>query len=295
MAQLEQLERGLRSVLWEVRDYLPDVVLIGGWVPHLHRRYGPFAEWRGNLSLTSELDLLVNRHLARAGRRSLPQIPTGAGFEQAPGSSVNAVWARQADVGELIEFLVPFAGQPRRGQATVPVQGQPGLAAIPLHHVDLLARHTTVLRIPILALGAEEMLDVHVPTLGAYTINKAYTFSRRGAPNDPRDAPKSAKDLLYLHDLMAAGAEVVDRIVHDVTAVAGGSPADANQVRGAASHLGLALGGGELGWHLDDTVSMLMERTGARDRSTARAILLGHLADLHDILTSVITDDEEKA
>jgi hypothetical protein len=295
MSQLERLERGLRAVLWEVRDYLPDVVLIGGWVPHLHRRYGVFPEWRGNLSITSELDLLVDRHLARAGRPSLPEILTAAEFEQAPGSSVNAVWARQADSGELIEFLVPFAGRPRRGQATVAVQEQPGLAAIPLHYVDLLARHTTTLKILVVTPGKEATLEVRVPTLGAYAINKAYTFSRRGAPNDPREAPKSAKDLLYLHDLMAAGEAVVAQIEIDVTAVAGSSPADGDQVRGAASHLGLALNGGELGRHLELTVSMLMERTGAPSRSSARASLLGHLTDLHDILTSIIADDVEEA
>jgi hypothetical protein len=44
MAEIERLERGLRSVLWTLRDYLPDLVLIGGWVPHLHRRYGVFPE-----------------------------------------------------------------------------------------------------------------------------------------------------------------------------------------------------------------------------------------------------------
>jgi hypothetical protein len=295
MSQLERLERGLRAVLWELRDYLPDVVLIGGWVPHLHRRYGPFAEWRGDLSLTSELDLLVDRHLARAGRPSLPEILTAADFEQAPGSTSNAVWARQAEVGELIEFLVPFAAQPRRGQATVFVREQPGLAAIPLHYVDLLARHTTSLRIPILARGAETSLEVRVPTLGAYAVNKAYTFSRRGAPGNPREAPKSAKDLLYLYDLMAAGPAVADQIEHDVAAVAGGSRTDAEQVRGAASHLGLALSGGELGRPLDTTVSMLMERKDAPDRRTTQANLVGHLTDLHEILTSAITDYGQEA
>lgn len=73
-------------------------------MPHLYRRYGPFAEWRGDLSLTSELDLLVERRLARGGRPTLPEILTAAEFEQAPGSVWNAVWARQPDAGELIEF-----------------------------------------------------------------------------------------------------------------------------------------------------------------------------------------------
>ena len=119
--------------------------------------------------------------------------------------------------------------------------------------------------------------------------------NRSGSPSDREQAPKSAKDLLYLHDLMAAGPAVVDQIERDVATVAGGSPADADQVSGAASHLGLALSGSELGRHLNATVSMLMERQHAADRSTARAVLLGHLADLHDILTSATADGAAEA
>ena len=33
------LERALHRVLWSLRDYLPDIVIIGGWVPHLYRQY----------------------------------------------------------------------------------------------------------------------------------------------------------------------------------------------------------------------------------------------------------------
>lgn len=294
MTEIERLERGLRSVLWALRDYLPDLVLIGGWVPHLHRRYGPFAGWRGELSLTSDLDVLVDRLLPRGDRPSLPEILREARFEQAPGTHVNAVWARSLETGEMIEFLAPFAGRMRGGEVTIPVPDHPGLTAIPLHYIDFLARYTTTLRVPVIGREAEAILEVHVPTLGAYAVNKAYTFSRRGNAGSAGEGSKSAKDLLYLHDLMAAGPAVAEQIERDVAAVAAGSAADAEQVRGAASHLNLALHGGPLGRHLTDTVSMLRERRGTSNSRAAMARLRGHLLDLHDILSSAIDADADE-
>lgn len=294
MAEIERLERGLRSVLWALRDYLPDLVLIGGWVPHLHRRYGPFPEWRGELSLTSELDVLVDRLLPRGERPSLPEVLKEARFEQAPGSHVNAVWARSLDTGEMIEFLAPFAGRMRAGEVTIPVPGHPGLTAIPLHYIDFLARYTTALRVPVVGHAAEAVLEVRVPTLGAYAVNKAYTFSRRGNAAKADEASKAAKDLLYLHDLMAAGPAVAEQIERDVAAVAAGPVADTEQVRGAVNHLNLALHGGPLGRHLTHTVSMLLERQGESNPRAAMARLRGHLLDLHEILSSAIDDDADE-
>jgi hypothetical protein len=34
------LERAFTRVLWLLREYLPDLVIIGGWVPYLYRRWG---------------------------------------------------------------------------------------------------------------------------------------------------------------------------------------------------------------------------------------------------------------
>lgn len=42
------------AVLAALRPYLPDIVLIGGWVPELYRRYGGLS-WEGRLSRTMVL------------------------------------------------------------------------------------------------------------------------------------------------------------------------------------------------------------------------------------------------
>lgn len=57
--QRKALEADLRRVLRALGPYLADLVLIGGWVPYLHRRYGGIERWDAWLSFTSELDVLV--------------------------------------------------------------------------------------------------------------------------------------------------------------------------------------------------------------------------------------------
>lgn len=285
MSEHVKLERGLRAVLWELRDYLSDLVLIGGWVPHLHRRYGPIAEWRGALSFTAELDVLVPRRLPRRDRPPLAEVLAAAGFERGPGSEVNAVWAREPERGEKIEFLAP-AGMLRRHAQTVPVEEQPGLTAIPLADVDFLARHTVDLAVPVLHSDGVTTLRVRVPTLGAYTVNKGCTFARRGSPRGPGEAPKGAKDLLYLHDLVAAGPDVVQHIEREIRRIAGKRQADAGQVHTAANHLRLALGAGETNRNLHAAAAMLAERGDAPRAGAALARLRGYLADLLEILSS---------
>ena len=49
------------TILGALEAYLPDMVLIGGWVPEFYRRYSGLS-WEGRLSRTSEFDLLVARH-----------------------------------------------------------------------------------------------------------------------------------------------------------------------------------------------------------------------------------------
>jgi hypothetical protein len=92
---------------------------------------------------------------------------------------------------------------------------------------------------------------------------------------------------------MSAGPAVVEQMERDIAAVARSSAADADQVRGAAGHLGLAVKDGGLDRHLENAVPMLMERDGAPDSRAALMELRGRLHDLHDILSWAITDVDD--
>lgn len=193
------------------------------------------------------------------------------------------MWVRDMAAGEKIEFLVEHRGPALRKGDSVPVGGQEGVAAIPLPNLDLL-ENTRSLRVPAGALeGTDQWLEVRVPMLGAYVVNKAATFMQRGDLRDERNVPKLAKDLLYLRDLMAAGREVVASIEADIAKLSGEDGRTRALVRTGANHLGLALGGA-LSRRLPEVAEMLLEREPGRSEDEALADVRGHLTDLQEIL-----------
>lgn len=283
MAVLAELEQSLLRILWELRPYLPDVVVIGGWVPHLYRRFGGFRTWKGELSLTGEVDALVAPVLPAGGRPPMATILRQAGFQPIIGGPMAAVWADKPEVGEKIEFLVDHRGPFKSVGEIRAVAQQPGLGAIALDGLWFLHRHATTLEVPSGAADPGVMgLQIRVPCLGAYVINKAATFSQRRELREEA-SPKRAKDLLYIRDLMAAGDEVVERIAADLQETLKADRHSKVYTRRAAKNLKL-LCAGSWGEELREAANMLGERTVGTSFDAAMADLRGHTADLSDLL-----------
>jgi hypothetical protein len=283
MAGLAELEGSLLDILSHLRLYLPDVVVIGGWVPHLYRRFGGFLTWQAGLSLTAEVDALVVPQMP-AGRRPPVAIILGeAGFRPIGGGPIAAVWAREPELGEQIEFLISHSGPFQSLGEIHAVTDQPGLGALALDGLWFLRQHTAVLSVPLIrGNGLTDGLNVLLPRLGAYTINKAASFSRRLRVQG-RGNPKRAKDLLYVRDLMAAGDEVVRRITADIADILKSDRKSELHVRGAASNV-TSLEGGNWADEMSGAATMLVERDGVTSLEGALADVQGHVTDLRDVL-----------
>jgi nucleotidyltransferase-like protein len=281
MRKLARYEAALRRVLWEIRPYLGQVVVVGGWVPHLYQRYGGFSEWSSQLALTAEVDVLVERTLPPAGRQPVAELLRRAGFVPQPGAGPFAVWTGDVAAGEKVEFLVQHTGTARQQGEVVPIDAQEALGAISLDGVGMMMRFRRRLRVP----AGSEDLDVGVPTLGAYVVNKCRSYARRAAVASGVN-PKRAKDLLYLRDLMAAGGEVVRRIAGDLAEIAAAEPLELGQAR---STLALAVTPhGAMERELHGVARMLVEREMEMSIDAALAEARGRLADLLELIDAAL-------
>ena len=275
-----QLEQTLRNVLHELRLYQPDLILIGGWVPYLYRHYGGFGPLSERDTLTFELDVLVPRPLPSEGRPLLAEVLRNSTFRP-EGGSPPAVWVRDLDAGEKIEFLTPHRGTAHGQGRVVAVPEQPGLGAIPLAELDIMVRHTRTLTLPPRA--GSPAIEVQVPTLGAYVVNKGLTFLRRRPRTGEPGVPKLAKDLLYLRDVAASGDAVITAVTRDLNAIAQSGPQGADAVREAATNLRMATDG-HLSHHLAATAQMVVARGSPRSPSLEEARARAFLLDLHELL-----------
>lgn len=274
-------ERGLQRVVSALEPYLGEIVIIGGWVPYLYRQYGGLSTWRGRLSMTQEVDVLVRSEIPPDGRDTIAETLRAAGFVATANTNTAAVWTNDPASGEKIEFLVPHAGPSRTLGQIVGVMQQPGVGAVALDRLDLLQRHTRRLRIPALdATGNTQLVEVCVPTLGAYVLNKAATFQDRRVMESGVLNPKRAKDLVYLQDIMGAGADVEALVHQDVVAI---SKPGRHVVSKAISSLDAVL---KRVAGVEEASRELAERDGMT-REAAEAQIRGRLGDLLDVLREV--------
>jgi hypothetical protein len=275
-------EQRLLDLLWSIREYLPEILIIGGWVPHLYRQYGGFSAWSAELSFTYEMDVLVDRTLPPGHRAPLAELLKGAGLHATDSDARGAIWEGEYSGIAKIELFIPHVGTARTQAEVTPIKQQPNLAGISLTDTELLREHTIPLTIPMRS-GTETM-QVIVPSLGAFVATKAATFFQR--PSDARDSsgghPKSAKDLLYIRDLLAAGRDVVQQIERNVEEIRGRSSVHREALVKAATRLDIALKPQPKAVILE-AVGMLAERDRMLE-GQARADLIGHLLDAMEIL-----------
>ncbi|MHB8837765.1 MAG: GSU2403 family nucleotidyltransferase fold protein [Gemmatimonadaceae bacterium] len=205
----------LKNVLGALAPYLPDIVIIGGWVPQLYRLYGGLP-WRTVTSRTTELDVLVEPALDPAGRPKIRDLLEAIRVRPARREAFPADWVSEESEATVVEFIMENPG-PALTKSPRLVELQSPLGAIVLNDVAILRTFSGTLTVQI----DDESWEVRVPTLGAWAIGKALSFgARRSNATQQSATDKRAKDLVYLRDLLYAGPEVVEQVTHDVKAVA---------------------------------------------------------------------------
>ena len=76
----QDFKAGFLKTLWILRDYLPVIVIGGGWVPLLYYHYLLSDKSREPIR-TRDIDLLVDTNVPMVGEKSVDRLLLEAGFK----------------------------------------------------------------------------------------------------------------------------------------------------------------------------------------------------------------------
>ena len=197
----------LLKTLEVLKLYLKEIVIVGGWVPFLYRRYGHMPSRHPSIR-TMDIDVAVPRRLEERGRPTIDELLSCAGYKvRIYGSDISVVkYELTAPVIE-IEFLTPEVGRPGRPSTLV----QRGLTAQALRYLQILLENTKEIEINDTLSGADVNLVVRVPSPGAFIYQKGLTLPRRHS--------KVSKDLYYIFDLLDSSTESRDSILVEINSL----------------------------------------------------------------------------
>ncbi len=199
----------LLSTLGALGDYLQDVVVVGGWVPHLYRRIWP-SESPVEARRTFDLDAAVGGPLAVRSRSRLDVLLAAEGYTPTLGGAngpAAQIYQSPPDSDLLpIEFLAPLTG--RREQATVQIQE--GVTAQALRYLNILLENTFDVRVSAQTAGASpDELTVRIPIPGAYVFH-------RGLISAPVGRRRRGKDLYYIFETWASLSNLRNQMAKEI-------------------------------------------------------------------------------
>jgi len=202
---------GVQEVLFRtlmvLEDYLPDIVISGGWVPYIYNRYVA-AHPPAEPVRTHDLDLVVPERFPPKGRRPIDQLLLEAGFTQVLTSHAAPPVCKYFYENEGLEIEIEFLTRLKGPEQMVTKTVQKGLSAQALRYVEILQENAFPVAIRVdLADGKKVTLTPNVPRPAAYIFQKGLIFTGRKR--------KKAKDLYYIYDLLDHYPEFHEEIIVD--------------------------------------------------------------------------------
>jgi hypothetical protein len=190
-----------------LKPYLGLIVLVGGWVPVIYRKYGNIGSRHPSVR-TTDIDIAIPRRIPYTGLPTVDSLLIGAGYEvEIVGSYGGAVKYKLTTPPSEIEFITPEIGRP--GQPSIPVQS--GLQAQALRYVEILLDNTRQITVRESTKAIKISAVVKVPSPAAFIFQKSLTLP------DRRD--KLDKDLYYIFDLVDSTPKMIDEVIKEMKAI----------------------------------------------------------------------------
>jgi hypothetical protein len=203
----EDFKKGFLKILWILRQYLPTVIVGGGWAPLIYYHYLIKDKSKEPIR-TKDIDLFVKIKIPMLGDKTVDQLLIQSGLQSKfRNNDIPPVIYYEGDIeGENI--VIEFLTDQRGASDNIVIEVQKGLHAVALRFVSILLENTIEVEIDDLIVDGElQNLRIKIPSPEAYIFQKGLVFNRR------RNPFKKAKDLYYIFDILANCPDLYKSII----------------------------------------------------------------------------------
>ncbi|MDR3669164.1 MAG: GSU2403 family nucleotidyltransferase fold protein [Ignavibacteriaceae bacterium] len=205
----EDLEQNLFEVIKMLEEYLPYIVLGGGWASLIYYHY-LWGEKDKFPIQTYDFDFIVKNKIPESGQgkliNKLEQYGLKPNYTPITNTPIGQFEGEINGVLVSIEFLT-YAGYKRSKDS---IEVQTGIWAQTLEYLNINIEN----KIPIVLNIEGKELTIWVPKPAAFIFNKGLVFTRR------MDDTKKAKDLYYIFDILSFRDSQKIKLIKEIKEVA---------------------------------------------------------------------------
>ena len=202
----EDFKKGFLKTLWILKEYLPVIIIGGGWAPLIYYHYLIKDKSKESIR-TRDIDLFVNINLPVLGSRTVDELLGESGLQtKFKGHNNPPVIHYEGNIeGDDVE--IEFLTDKRGAKEDNVIVVQKGLHATALRFVSIILENPIEIDIDDFFIeGNLQPLRIKVPSPEAYIFHKGLIFNRRIGK------AKEAKDLYYIFDILANCNELEEKI-----------------------------------------------------------------------------------
>lgn len=187
---------GFLKTLRILKDYLPEIVIGGGWAPVVYYRY-LLRDKEHEPIFTRDIDFMVQPQVPVIGSKTVDQLLVESGFEAIFKSRDIPPLVHYEGNFDGVDVEIEFLTDQTGSSPDLVLEVQNGLHAEALRFISIVVENVTEVTIDdSVSAGDPSALKIKVPTPSAYIFHKGLVFRRR------RDREKGAKDLYYIFDII---------------------------------------------------------------------------------------------
>lgn len=205
----DDFKRGFFTTLVILKDYIPDIVIAGGWAPFIYYQY-LLHNKNLNPLRTKDIDIVVPPKLKKITDNTIDELLITAGLMPNFKSLHTPPVIHYEGNIEGCEVEIEFLTTRKNNKENKVIIVQKGLHAQSLPFISILLENTIWVKVDDVPCIGDEYFQIRVPTPGAYIFNKGLTFQRR------IKRIKKAKDLYYIFDILANCQKLMQGVFNEL-------------------------------------------------------------------------------